>query len=175
MNIMIKCKPVCILLFAVLIIACGEKMETHQDTGPAANIDPANMTEEDKIEAAMIKFMERLWEGDKSVLYENEFSYYRDQTSLSEYREMYRVYEYIYDTIRGIELDSVQLMGESAKVWARVIYESFSGSGRSEQEYDFIMYNFEGRWIKPYMSVSGTQLELEHLGELKRYIEESGD
>jgi hypothetical protein len=170
---MIKCKPVFVFLITLFIIACGEKMETHQDTGPVAEIDTTNMTEEEKIEAAMTTFMERLWEGDKSVLYENEFSYYKAQNSLSEYMELYRVYEYIYDTIRGIEFDSVQLMGESAKVWARVVYESFSGSGRSEQEYDFFMYNFENRWIKPYMSVAGSQLEIEYLENLDRYNEES--
>jgi len=178
------CKLIFLLLPFILLLSCGDqsgdssdRKETGQVSATSQGDKPrAEMTEEEKIMADMSNLMERLAEGDKSALYENEFNYYQFETPLSEYWKLDKVYRYKYDTLRGIEFDSVKIMGDSARVWARVIYESSAGKGKVEQDYNFWMYNFSGdRWIKPYISVAGSYREMEYLENLRRYEEEAGE
>ncbi len=176
-----------LILTALLLQSCGSKEDgstVSEKTAMNESIQAAatdqkprsEMTEEEKIMADMTNLMDRIAEGDKSVLYENEFTYYRDETPLSEYWKEYKVYNYKYDTLAGITYDSVKILGDSAKVWAKIVYTSKAGAGTSKVDYNFIMYKFMGdRWIKPYVSVAGSARELEYLENIRRYEEEAGE
>lgn len=122
--------------------------------------------DETLIRTALVELIDRVKEGDKTVLYENEFGYFTDSVSLSEYMEVRRVLEYKYDTLSGILIDSVHLMGDSAMVNVRVTYESAAG-GEFERPYAFKMYRYGDRWIKPYLS--RYEIELEYLERVRAY------
>ncbi len=178
-------KLLIVLLPLILVLSCGKKQtgDTNTDNAdatveltPQQQTPREEMSEEERLKADMTNMMDRLAEGDKTALYENEFSYYKFETPLSEYWKLEKVRDYRYDTLRGIEFDSVKIMGDSARVWARIIYESKAGTGKVEANYNFWMYNFTGdHWIKPYVSVAGSFQEKEYLDNLRRYREESGD
>jgi len=176
-----------ILFFIIIVsisLSCGDQKTGSDKSGDqnlssaentAPPIDRSAMTEEEKITADLIEMIERLAEGDKSVLYENEFNYYQDEVSFTEYWKIYKVYYYQYDTLRTIEVDSVMILGDSAHVYAKLIYESKAG-GRAEDAYNFWTYKLTGeKWIKPYISVLGANREIEYLEEIRRYEEEAGN
>ena len=157
-----------LLLIGIIacFIGCGsdEPKDTEVTEEPADTF--AEMTEEDKLKASMTELIERMIEGDKSVLYENEFSYYTDETSFSDYMKIHRVIDYAYDTLSGITYNSVNIMGDSALVDANIIYESKAG-GEIVRTYKFKMYNFNGKWIKPYLSK--IRLERDYLEQRRIY------
>ncbi len=157
------------LLFIALItilIGCGadEPKESKEQAKPTDEV--GELTEEDKLKASMTELIERMIEGDKMVLYEHEFSYYTEETSLSDYMKLHRVIDYKYDTLVGITYNSVKIMGDSAIVDANIIYESKAG-GEFTKTYQFKMYNFQGKWIKPYLSLAS--LEREYLEQRRIY------
>ncbi len=154
-----------IALFAFLI-GCGadEPKETEVTTELSDAV--TELTEEDKLKASMTEFIERMIEGDKTVLYEHEFSYYKDETSFSEYMTQHKVIDYAYDTLGGITYNTVNILGDSAIVNANIIYESKAG-GEIIKTYTFKMYNFNGKWIKPYLSK--VRLERDYLEQRRIY------
>lgn len=160
------------LLFIGLIailVGCGtekskESEKTDESATPSGEVSA--LSEEDKLKASMTELIERTAEGDKMAMYEHEFSYYTDITSLSDYMKLHRVINYKYDTLRTITFNSVTILGDSALVDANVIYESKAG-GELIKTYQFTMYNFQGKWIKPYMSK--IRLEREYLEQRRIY------
>ncbi len=147
---------VCLLiaLMAILYGCGGEKEKEPAETSGGV----AEMSEEDKVKVSMTELIERMVEGDKTVLYEHEFNYYTDDISLSDYMKISWVKDYAYDTLRGIEYDSVKIIGDSAIVDAKIIYESKAG-GEKKKAYRFTMYNYNGKWIKPYQSKFNEEME----------------
>jgi len=148
-------KVLIFLTVLMILIGCGAE---KTDQSPKTAATDTALTDENKIRAALTELIERVMEGDKNVLYENEFSYYTDETSLSDYMKLARVINYAYDTLRGIEIDSINIMGDSALVDTRITYESKAG-GEFTKEYKIMMYNFDGKWVKPYMSRADAALE----------------
>lgn len=165
-------KSLLFIAVIAILIGCGADQpkdaekpdESTEQTKPSGEVTA--LTEEDKLKAAMTELIERMIEGDKMVLYENEFSYYTDETSLSEYMTLHKVIDYAYDTLRGITYNSVKIMGDSAVVSANIIYESKAG-GELSKTYSFKMYNFLGKWIKPYLSQ--IRLERDYLEQRRIY------
>lgn len=149
-----------------ILIGCGSDEPKETEEPPKTTDEVAVVTEEDKLKAAMTELIERMIEGDKTVLYENEFSYYTDETSLSDYMKLHRVIDYNYDTLRGITYNDVNITGDSAIVSANIIYESKAG-GEFSKTYKFKMYNVNGKWVKPYLSK--IRLELDYLEQRRIY------
>jgi len=155
-----------LLLAGLLAFGCGGGGDDKTGKTKA----PEEMTEEEKVMASMTELIERLIEGDKTVLYEHEFSYFKDETPLSDYLEIPRVADYAYDTLSSIGYDSVVISGDSARVYAVVTYESKAG-GEIQRQYSFWMYNLDGTWKKPYRS--SAEKEREYIEEKRRYEEEA--
>ncbi len=157
-----------LLLIALVsfLIGCSADEPKETEVTPEPSDAVTEMTEEDKLKASMTELIERMIEGDKSVLYEHEFSYYTDETSFSEYMTLHKVIDYAYDTLSGITYNTVNIMGDSAIVNANIIYESRAG-GEITKTYTFKMYNFSGKWIKPYMS--NIRLERDYLEQRRIY------
>lgn len=143
-----------ITAFAILI-GCGTKKEPEPQT---KSPEPAVQTEEDKVKASLTELIDRMMEGDKTVLYENEFGYYTQETSLSDYMKEHRVIDYNYDTLGGITYDSVEINADTAMVYAKVHYNSKAG-GETVRAYRIQMFKYNGKWIKPYMSKISDELE----------------
>ena len=100
----------------------------------------------------------RIKEGDKTVMYENELSYYHLEVSLSQYLELKAVRGYGADSLIGIEIDSISFFGDSARVHSRIKFESADGSIK-EQPANIRMYRDAGRWVRPYLSMWDKELD----------------
>jgi hypothetical protein len=138
--------------FIIILVALGFLFGCGKEAPSRKPVEKTSFTgDAAAIEASLKELFDRTKEGDKTVLYENEFSYYKLDYSISQYMELDMVRKYKYDTLKGIEVDSVDLMGDSARVKVRVIYQSENG-GEKEVPYKTTMYRSQGQWIKPYMS-----------------------
>ncbi|UCD94516.1 MAG: hypothetical protein JSU69_00240 [Candidatus Zixiibacteriota bacterium] len=158
---------VCVLSCFMVIVGCGGERKTGN-----APDKTVITTDEDAIRAVLIEYIERVMEGDKTVLYENEFMYYRDEVSLTEYMEYSWVKEYPYDYISGVEVDSVEVMGDSARAKIRVFYEATAFSGEEERPYDVTLYRSGEQWIRPYQSKWYREVEyMERIREYERAAE----
>lgn len=143
-----------LIIAAVLLLVAGctgEQQRQKKVALPAATQAKPLDPDEAAIRASLTELFGRIKEGDKTVLYENEFSYFKDTVSLSTYMELRKVKEYKYDTLKGIEVDSTTIMGDSAWAYVRIIYESSEGE-EHPRPYRLNIYRSRGNWIKPYQS-----------------------
>ena len=154
---------VCVLSCLTLIVGCGGEPKTANNAPSATS----EMSDEDAIRAVLIEYIERVMEGDKTVLYENEFMYYRDEVSLTEYMEYSWVKQYPYEYITGVKVDSIEVMGDTAKAKIRVSYEATAFSKAEERPYDVTLYRSGGRWIRPYQSK--WEREVEYMDRIREY------
>jgi len=136
------------LLLLLFFVGCGSGEQAKKE--PVAPKEPIN-TDEMALRATLTESFDRIKEGDKTVMYENEFSYYHLEVSLSQYLELKAVRGYGADSLIGIEIDSVTFTGDSARAHFRVKYESADGSIK-EQPANIKMYRDAGRWVRPYLS-----------------------
>ncbi len=141
------CKLFLIVIVVFFIIGCASETEKAV---PEVETD-AEMFDDAAIRHTLNEFIRRTKEGDKTVLYENEFDYYKLEVTLSDYYELDRVKLYKYDTLKSIEVDSIKLMENSAKAYVRITYESILG-GETERSYSVMVYRSGDHWIKPYQS-----------------------
>jgi hypothetical protein len=137
-----------LLLLLVLLIGCGTSQQTSKE--PTVSKEPAN-ADEAALRASLTESFDRIKEGDKTVMYENELSYYHLDVSLSQYLELKAVRGYGADSLMGIEIDSISFSGDSARVHSRIKFESADGSIK-EQPANIKMYRDAGRWVRPYIS-----------------------
>lgn len=162
-----------LMICLLLTVSCGNEQSGEVETG-ADETQTADtvLNDQEQIKAMLAELIDRVKEGDKNVLYEFEFDYFKDSVSLSEYMEIRRVIEYKYDTLSGIEVDSITLMGDSALVVARVTYKS-DVQGTIERAYPLKVYHYHGRWVRPYLSRYNEELEYQE--RIKAYKEAIGE
>lgn len=162
-----------LLICFLLTVSCGNEQSGEADTETGeTNTGGAVSSDQEQIKAMLAELIDRVKEGDKNILYEYEFDYFKDSISLSEYMEIKRVIDYKYDTLAGIEVDSITLMGDSALVIARVIYKS-DVQGTIERAYPLKVYHYQGRWVRPYLSRYDQELEFqERIRAYKEAIKE---
>lgn len=156
-----------ILAMVLLIWGCGSDkpgVRTGDDSDSTEDVSVAKLSDEEAITAMLVEMIDRVKEGDKTVLYEMEFSYYTDSVSLSEYMEIPRVLEYKYDTLSGIVVDSVNMMDDSAIALVTIKYESLGG-GQTERQYPLTVYKIDDRWVRPYLSKYAREIEYRKLVE----------
>ncbi|MCX6827276.1 MAG: hypothetical protein NTV06_08455 [candidate division Zixibacteria bacterium] len=136
------------ILFAwlICIASCGTN-QSKREAAPAITAGG----DEAAIRASLEEWFDRLKEGDMTVMYENEFSYYKLDNPLSKYLELDKIKKYPYGTLKAMDIDSVKLMGDSALVYLRVTRYSNAGGGQWHP-YRNTVYRSQGRWIKPAIS-----------------------
>jgi len=136
-----------VLLFCmVLLIGCGKKEPTAQKE----KVSPGD-SDMVAIKALMYEYIDHMKEGDKTFLYENEFTYYQTDHSMSDYMEIPRVRDYVYDSLSHVQIDSVKLYGDSAIAFIQIFYESTSPKPEGHP-YPTRFYRSQGKWIRPYLS-----------------------
>ncbi|PKK84062.1 MAG: hypothetical protein CVT49_05415 [candidate division Zixibacteria bacterium HGW-Zixibacteria-1] len=155
-----------IIIFIIILFLSGcSNQETAKKSGnPSTGAE--EISDQNAIRAMMTEYIDRMKEGDKTVLYENEFLYYQDLISLTEYMEYPRVRDYVYDSLSHVEVDSVHVYGDSADVWIRLFYESLDPNAKG-RAYQSRVFRSRGKWLKPYQSHFDKQLELEE--QIKAY------
>ncbi len=157
-----QCKIFMLIMAAFLFWACFENQETKTDVE-----EPLIENDDQAAIRAMIEeYFGRVMEGDKTVLYENEFTYYTDGISMSEYMEFGQVLEYKYDTLSGVIVDSINVMTDSARLWIKVVYTGAEGDTK-ERPYVIKAYRSGDRWIRPYLS--HWKDEAEYLELIRQY------
>ncbi len=155
--------------FIIAIIAgCGQSQKTE-----SGDKDEIQISEQDQIRAMLKEYVDRVKEGDKTVLYENEFQYYTDSVSLSMYMEMHYVLEYKYDSLHDITIDTMLMLGDSAVMIVKVEYLSAAG-GTIARPYPMTVYRrpYDSVWVRPYQSKYA--LEAEYIEGYKAYMEAIG-
>jgi len=165
-----KCFRACFTLFvAILCIAgCGGEESAKKTADQKTATTAIDGGDEAAIEALFIEYIERMREGDKTVLYENEFDYYKDLISLTEYMEYPRVRDYVYDSLSHIVVDSVKVFGDSAWAYIRLFYESMDPEPVGHS-YRSPVYRTDEGWKKPYLS--HWEQHLEDLERIRAYEE----
>lgn len=141
------CKLLWLLMALVLFWGCSDNQQT-ETTVDKSSVESDAQAE---IRAMINEYFERVTEGDKTVLYENEFTYYTDGISLGEYMEFRQVLDYKYDTLSGVIVDSIEVMGDSARLRVRIVYIGAEGDEK-ERPYVLKAYRTGDRWVRPYLS-----------------------
>ncbi len=148
-------------LFAVaaiiaLIASCSQK----EASKPSDGAQYAVGSDKEQVKHDVSDFFDRMREGDKTVLYENEFPYYKQLASLNDYYTFDQIMAYQYDTMKAMTVDSVTIMADSAIAYITVTYELRAG-GETTQDYPVRMYRSGDHWIKPSMSNVRQEAEYE--------------
>lgn len=112
------------------------------------------------------KLFTRVKVNDKAVIYENEFPYVKEERDVHEYLQGRFVKAYNADTLVALQVDSVQVTGDSALSYLRLEYVQADSSFHI-QDLKLLWRKYEGIWIKPSLSNIDRQLEFEE--ELRIY------
>ena len=106
--------------------------------------------------------------NDKAVIYENEFPYLREERDLEEYLDNRYVKAYSTDTLVALQVDSVQVTGDSALSYVRLEFVR-ADSTFNITDIALRFRKYDDVWIKPSLSLLADQLEFEE--ELRIYWE----
>ncbi|MCK4632248.1 MAG: hypothetical protein KAT79_03195 [candidate division Zixibacteria bacterium] len=114
----------------------------------------------------------RLKYGDKSGLYENEFEYLTDEMTFDEYLELAPVLNANADTLVSVEVVAFEPSEENSALVTYIVH--FKGPSGNESELGDVirMFKYQGRWIKPTVSVWQNQKEYD---DIIRQAEEAAD
>ncbi len=155
------------VLVMSLSFGCSSDTETagsdsQSPRQQAASSEP--LTDSAQIAQAFNEVIERVAYGDKSGMWENEFSYLRDDQTF----EYYRTTHSMVKVAQKDTLDSVQIIGveffkpDSAIADVRL---HFTGPTDVQSTLDqpVTVYWRRGRWIKPTVSVISQQVQYDEL------------
>ena len=109
---------------------------------------------------------------DYSVIYEDEFPYFREETSLEDYLRNRYLQWYKADTMRAIQIDSVSLWDDTAYVHMMMEWV-LADSSLKVDTIRLKWYKIGGQWYKPSLSYYERQKEFEE--ELRVYWEAVGE
>jgi len=109
---------------------------------------------------------------DYSVIYEDEFPYFREETSLEDYLRNRYLQWYKADTMRAIQIDSVSLWDDTAYVHMMMEWV-LADSSLKVDTIRLKWYKIDGQWYKPSLSYYERQKEFEE--ELRVYWEAVGE
>ncbi len=149
---------------AAVVVSCDSQEDTSQGTADSTAIiaDSGSSADERLIAEMINEAMIRLRYKDKSVLYDNEFEYLRDDVTYDEYLKMDQIRWAQADSITYVEVRNVDFFdADSALVDVTVNFEGPTGH-KSYHRDRITVYHHQGRWIKPTVSVIDMQLDYEH-------------
>jgi hypothetical protein len=139
-----------------LITGCS-KTETAKKTSPSAQQTPSNpklvlradATLKDSIEYNINKTYALLKNGDKSGLFENEFSYITDGKTFDEYLKYGEVSGAKVESLTVIDVLEIEMLGtDTLKAAVRVNFLGPSGKPSFIKD-RITFFKQDGRWIKP--------------------------
>jgi len=166
MNIMNVCKSLTALVMLLAITTGCSKNESGK-TLPATQQAPANSklvlrpdaSLKDSVEYNINKTFTLLRNGDKSGLFENEFSYITDGKTFDEYLKYGEVSGAKVESLTTIDVITIeQFDSDSLKASVRVNFLGPSGTPNYIKD-RITMYQQNGRWIKPTVGKLKGQLD----------------
>ncbi len=126
--------------------------------------EPELLTVKDTIEYNLNDVMGRLHLYDRSGLYDNEFEYFRAETSLDEYLKSRKIKNARVDSLSSLEAVNVTLFEhDSAEVELIVHFDGPTGKHTEFPDWVKVYYH-NGNWIKPTASTIDAQVEWEKSG-----------
>ena len=153
-----------IFIFIFLIFGCSGDSQNDADINIEAPdttstiVNNELLTAEDSITQALSEPWERSLYNDNSGFYENEFSYLTDETMFDEYLTYGQISYKMENEVIGVEVVNIYyFLPDSAMVDVSVTLRSPKGEEKKFTEY-LPIYYFEGRWIKPTVSVIKNQI-----------------
>ncbi len=158
----------------LLMLSCSSKTDSGSSSDTTSATDTTALTEDERIELFMNEAMDRLRYKDKTVLYENEFAYYREKFSFDHYLTETRIQKAEADTLVNIDVKSVTYFDrDSAKVYLEVHYKGPTGKETVKKQNGVPIYWHEGKWIKPTLSNFIAQKEYDDIIEKAKSASES--
>jgi hypothetical protein len=145
----------CLVLLAALIaFGCGERADqpASDDASTSAADDRlAGKSQEWRDIQAMLDEVITRWRyRDKTVLYDLEFEYIRDQFTYDEYHDIPQIKHVHADTVYSLELLSLTLFDEGDSARGDVLATLISTGGDTIEVTDnYPFYYRDGRWIRP--------------------------
>lgn len=131
---------------SVAIAACGQRVDKNDATAKKV------LTEEEQITQMLNDAMYRLSYGDKSGLYDLEFEYQRYETDFDKYLGIGVIGWANADGWDSIQVDSIEFFRpDSAWVFTHVYFSERPPPDNMYEE-KLVIYQDDGRWIKPTVS-----------------------
>ena len=121
------------------------------------------LSDRELIEVVLDETASRWRLGDKAVLYDMEFSYFKEEFTYDEYLEMKQIKRLKGDTLETFRVNDIEFYEQdSAKVEVDVVFVGPSGD-TSHLDNTWMMFFHEGHWIRP--SISNVAFELKRIEE----------
>lgn len=134
---------------------CGQRESSDQPV-------VTGNSDRDQMQATLNEVVARWHNGDKAVLYDNEFDYVRDRISFDDYLKRAEL-KLDADTVKAMNVQSVEMFGQdSAKAKVEVVFEGPTGK-ISKRIDSYYLYHYRGRWIRPTISGLAAQREWDSL------------
>lgn len=157
-----------LVLIALAAFGCGQ--EVDQGASDAASDTTADdrlagkSREWRDIQAMLDEVIERWRYRDKTVLYDLEFEYVRDQFTYDEYHDIPQIRHTHADTVYALDLLSLTLYEDGDSARGDVMATLVSSGGdtvRLTDNYPF--YHRDGRWLRPTVGSYTVQQDYDSL------------
>ncbi len=143
-------------VLTVLLCSCS-KQEPSKSSGASAPVSDRQAIQDDLNEVVA-----RWHDGDKAVLYDNEFPYVRDRFTFDDYLK-FRELSMDADTVSAMNVQDVSFFGrDSARVQVEVVFTGPTGKVSKRIDH-YLMYHSEGRWIRPTVGLPSLQAQWDSL------------
>lgn len=159
-----------VLLLAVALLVIGLGCSSDED-GATSQTDAASdqtpvedMSDSAQMQYAINNMIQRVAYGDKSGMWENEFSYLRDGETFEHYRTTHSMVTFARkDTLDSVQIVEVDMYKpDSAVTTARLHFTGPTGIS-STIENPITFYWRRGKWIKPTVSAYPNQKEYDDI------------
>ena len=148
-----------LLLIISVFVGCSSEEIDQADTGQA------DLTQREKdsiqIQETLNEILARWRYGDKSVLYEQEFDYFKFEFSYDDYLDLKQVKDMDADSAWAFNVQGLEFFErDSVAVDIEVVFKGQNDS--LSYDYDtYIMYPNNGRWSRPSFSAPKYQREFD--------------
>lgn len=149
------------LLFALIVIIAGCSSDKPAKDNTAEPLLTQREADSVQIQGNLNEILERWRYGDKSVLYEQEFPYYKFEFSYDDFLSMEHVKKMNTDSAYAFDVEALKFFDrDSVSVGVKVTFKG--PTGHLSYDYDsYKMYNSDGRWVRPSFSAPQYQKEFE--------------
>lgn len=167
-----------VALFAILA-ACSSDKESADagaqadDTEAARDFTDDRAQDKAEIQALFDELVARVHERDFGVLYDNEFTYLKDEYTYDDYLGFGQLKSYQIDTVKSINIVDFTFRGDdTCDVMMEAVFRN-APPGQDRARNAAVVYYHHGRWIKPTISGTGNGPELQRTYERTIFQAES--
>jgi hypothetical protein len=151
----------CLLFLVILVVVTG----CSSDQGDQTETAETNLTPREadslEIQNTLNEILARWRYGDKTALYEQEFDYFKFEFSYDDFLEMDEVKRMNADSAYAFNVQGLEYFGDdSVAVDVEIVFKGETDSLSYDHD-TYIMYNNNGRWVRPSFSAPKFQEEFD--------------